>query len=275
MLPRVKRLVIFVSLIGLLASPILVSAQERQGDRGESDTTTREELRSALRSVRTAQTEQERLQRLRDYLEQLISRRIEMLQRAQDRINSNLNLTEEEKTKILQKIDQSITRLEELRSQAVAQENVEWLRQQIRELGHGHRVFQEVLPYARFHALLGKLRAVLNRMRAIERKINQTIDSAQAQGLAVAELEESAAEYQRHLNKTQTEIDSLKLFIEALSASSDDPKEVFEQAKERIRAAHSALKEARKSLRKIHAALKELREATKLKGPATPTSTGT
>ena len=222
-----------------------------------------EAIQERLKAFREKKDEKEKLSALRVYGEELIERRINILQQQLERITAYSSLPAEEKEELMEKIREKIEALKELQNRIRSGEDLEELKERVRSIGKDHKVFRFVVPKTRLVAISGKLKAVQHRMEAVSEKVEKILERAKQNGLDTADLEDLLAEYEKYLSQAEENVEQVEELLESFQEEETNLKEIFGQAKEHVKSAHKNLTEARKVLREIITTLKTLKEQVK------------
>lgn len=217
------------------------------------------EVRNGLRetrdAVKNAQTDEEKITTAKDYLTKMVDAEITELTALKERVQSNQDITSEESTDSVTRIDNAISSLNELKTKISSATTLEELRNISKDIKK-HAMIKHLHKTRVVAANI--CNGVLKRSEHIEKKAEAVLAKAEEKGSDTTELNSKIGELSTLLETAKAQCADAKTAFESAKSTED-----VEAKKTAVKSFIEATKKAAESVREAHKKLVELRSTAK------------
>lgn len=195
-------------------------------------------------------------QRAQTYFNQSLQTMISYLEASKTRVENNSALSSEEKSQIINEIDDSIKYLQELESELKQDQNLSSLRKTVSKL---RQYWQERRVRSRRWAcrlMTAKGEKIVQHLEGAEKELKKTIAELKAEGVDVKELEALLQQAEQDLEQTKSKLKTIRERCQNISTLSE-ARSVFSQTQQELRSLQSEFRRLHRQLRTIIKKLKE------------------
>ncbi|MFZ6036625.1 MAG: hypothetical protein ACOYUK_05820 [Patescibacteria group bacterium] len=251
MTPHIIKYTLGAALLSLIL-PIISLAQTNTDS---VDLPTRAE---AIESYRQAR-ETERVATLQQLGNTLISRRIDALNTARTRLEASSHLTNATVATVQATLDERATALLQLRETIQTTDDLDLLKQHVREIVDAHRIYMVVLPQTYGLALIDRMYQYATSLSALNDSIIQYTSELQTSGVDVQSLQAATDDARANISAAQHQLaDAQSQLLSMRIPNPDEAREYRSQAQQQIASARDALRTTRATLDSAVAELKNM-----------------
>ncbi|MBU6323692.1 hypothetical protein KGQ55_03325 [Patescibacteria group bacterium] len=218
------------------------------------------ERRAALASsteAHRAAMAQGALERAKQRADQEISRRVDNLTKALDRIDGMKRLSDTEKASLKTSIQAQIDSLTALGGTIASETATSTLRADIQSITKSYRIYALVIPQSALTAAADRVLSVATQMDALASKISDRLASAAGAGTDVSALQSALADMQAKLADAQAQANAAISEVSALAPDNGDQTiwqsnlSAMKDARSKVEAAQQDIVSARKDVEGI------------------------
>ena len=216
---------------------------------------TRDGLKETRDAVKNAQTDEEKITAAKDYLTKMVDAEITELQSLKERIQSNQDISQEESSDSLTRIDNAITALNELKAKI---SNTATL-QELRDISKNIKKNIMLRHLHKTRAVAANIcNGVLKRSEHIEQKAEVVLAKAEEAGSDTTALNSQIEELSTLLETAKTQCADAKTAFESAKNTEDQ-----EAKKTAVKSFIEATKKAAETVKQAHTKLVEIRATAK------------
>ncbi len=216
---------------------------------------TRDGLKETRDAVKNAQTDEEKITAAKDYLTKMVDAEITELQSLKERIQSNQDISQEESSDSLTRIDNAITALNELKAKI---SNTATL-QELRDISKNIKKHIMLRHLHKTRAVAANIcNGVLKRSEHIEQKAEVVLAKAEEAGSDTTALNSQIEELSTLLETAKTQCADAKTAFESAKNTEDQ-----EAKKTAVKSFIEATKKAAETVKQAHTKLVEIRATAK------------
>lgn len=215
----------------------------------------REGLKETRDAVKNAQTDEEKITKAKDYLTKMVDAEITELTSLKERVQSNQDITSEESTDSITRIDNAITALNELKTKISSAATLP----ELRDISKDIKKHAMVRQIHKTRAVAANIcNGVLKRSEHIEKKAEAVLAKAEENSLDATELNSKIGELSTLLETAKTQCADAKTAFESAKNTED-----VEAKKTTVKSFIESTKKAAESVREAHKKLVEIRSTAK------------
>ncbi|MBU4332328.1 hypothetical protein KKD19_04585 [Patescibacteria group bacterium] len=212
-----------------------------------------------LKEYREAKTSEQRVQKLQDIGENMIGRRISVIELAKNRFTTAQRISQAIKDKISLVLDDNVTNLNALKEDILAGDDLEGLKTKVKSIVTGYRVFVVVIPQSRGLVVADRLGGFKEKLVELKDKIQARAgelggDEADTSGVEalIEQAGSKITEAEASLAMAEEKFSSMQ--VSDASGAKDlksAGKQALVRARESLRAAKNDLREAAQALKEL------------------------
>lgn len=236
---------LLISSFGLLAfTSISASAKEPKDLAGE---------------YKKATTQEERMAKLRELGTSMIDKRLDSLDQVRQILTEAMKISETTRTGLLSRIENNISSLNALKTEIEQESDLAVLKDKVRSIITGYRIYVVFLPQTRGLAAVDRLRTYQEKLDSWKAKISEKITAARTAGYNVSEIETKLTAATDNLAAGASKLESAERNLSAMSIERvAESRAYFLNGKTNVREARGFFHEARQQLRSAVNSLKQL-----------------
>lgn len=257
---------IFLFPVGSLASP----RDNRGATRGEEITTQsqgnqsillknkeerKKSLDESLEKYRNS-TQDKKLETLRSHGLNAIEVRLEVINNFIKQIESNSRFDQETKDALIENTQTFTNDLFELRDKISVEQDFNQLKELVKSIHKDLKIFSVVKPKQTATMAIARIQGIVNRLKNLEKKIENLITLQEDKGEDTAGLESKLEEIKEKIVLVEEKLELAKQSFQKVSTDKEQAKAAIEEGKSYLKEARTLIKETSTLLREI---VKELR----------------
>lgn len=198
------------------------------------------------------------LTRLQTRANDMITHRLDSLQKLQTRIQDDKQLANTDKTSLLDNVATTASSLTQLKTKIDADTDLTTAREDAKSIVTSYKIYVYFEPKIRLLTIIGNLQTATNTISSLAARVQTLLTTLQGQDKNVTEAQTALTDVTKQLAAINTLLTTDKTFLQNVSVTSADPQSVFTQVRQNLATVRADIAKIRADFAAIRGNFQEL-----------------
>lgn len=198
------------------------------------------------------------LTRLQTRANDMITQRLDSLQKLQTRIQDDKQLANTDKTSLLDNVATTASSLTQLKTKIDADTDLTTAREDAKSIVTSYKIYVYFEPKIRLLTIIGNLQTATNTISSLAARVQTLLTTLQGQDKNVTEAQTALTDVTKQLAAINTLLTTDKTFLQNVSVTSADPQSVFTQVRQNLATVRADIAKIRADFAAIRGNFQEL-----------------
>lgn len=221
---------------------------------GMNPTRTAERMEAQV--TKTAQRQSDLLARIIQRADQLITTRLNSLQKLLSRVQSDKRLSDTDKTSLSNDINTTVADLTSLKTKIDAETDETTARTDTKSIITSYKIYAVFEPKVRLLTIISNLQTTSTSVSSLSAQVQKLVDNLKSQGKDTTAAQTALTDINTQLSAINTTLSTDKTLLSNVNVSTTNPQSVFVQIRKDLATVRSEFAKIRSDIATIRATLK-------------------
>lgn len=208
-------------------------------------------------------TEETQLTRLQTRANDMIAMRLDSLQKLQTRIQDDKQLTDADKTSLLDDVAATLSSLTALKTKIDADTDLTTAREDAKSIVTSYKIYVYFEPKIRLLTIIDNLQTATATISSLAGRVQTLLTTLQGQGRNVTAAQTALTDVTKQVAAINTILATDKTFLQNTSVTSSDPQSIFTQVRQNLATVRADIATIRADFATIRGNFEELLKTTR------------